>query len=68
MKGNETIKDQMQKLEEVIAWFESDDFVLEDAVAKFKEAERIAEGIRQKLETIKGDITVLSQTFNEDGA
>ena len=68
MKSNETIKDQMRKLEEVIAWFESDDFVLEDAVAKFKEAERIAEGIRQKLETIKGDITVLSQTFNEDGA
>ena len=36
MKNNTTIKEQLQQLDELISWFESDDFTLEEAVEKVK--------------------------------
>ena len=66
MKNNTTIKEQLQQLDELISWFESDDFTLEEAVEKFKAAERLAEDIRQKLSSLKGDITVLGQKFDTE--
>lgn len=45
MKNNTTIKEQLQQLDELISWFESDDFTLEEAVEKFKAAEQLAEDI-----------------------
>lgn len=66
MKNNMTIKEQLQQLDELISWFEGDDFTLEEAVEKFKAAERLAEDIRQKLSSLKGDITVLGQKFDTE--
>ena len=66
MKNNMTIKEQLQQLDELISWFESDDFTLEEAVEKFKAAERLAEDIRQKLSSLKSDITVLGQKFDTE--
>lgn len=66
MKNNTTIKEQLQQLDELISWFESDDFTLEEAVEKFKAAEQLAEDIRQKLSSLKSDITVLGQKFDTE--
>ena len=66
MKNNTTIKEQLQQLDELISWFESDDFTLEEAVEKFQAAEQLAEEIRQKLSSLKGDITVLGQKFDTE--
>jgi exodeoxyribonuclease VII small subunit len=66
MKNNTTIKEQLQQLDELISWFESDDFTLEEAVEKFKAAEQLAEDIRRKLSSLKSDITVLGQKFDTE--
>ncbi len=66
MKNNTTIKEQLQQLDELISWFESDDFTLEEAVEKFKAAEQLAEDIRRKLSLLKSDITVLGQKFDTE--
>ena len=66
MKNNMTIKEQLQQLDELISWFEGDDFTLEEAVEKFKAAEQLAEEIRQKLSSLKSDITVLGQKFDTE--
>ena len=66
MKNNTTIKEQLQQLDELISWFEGDDFTLEEAVEKFKAAEQLAEDIRRKLSSLKGDITVLGQKFDTE--
>lgn len=66
MKNNTTIKEQLQQLDELISWFEGDDFTLEEAVEKFQAAEQLAEEIRQKLSSLKGDITVLGQKFDTE--
>lgn len=63
-----TVKEQMAKLQELISWFESDDFSLEQAQEKFKEAEVLADEIRGRLTQLKSDITVLAQKFDDDAA
>lgn len=68
MSKEKTTKEQLAALEELIAWFESDDFSLEEAQAKFKEAEALAGDIRQKLTELGNDITVLNKKFDDDAA
>lgn len=60
-----TIAEQIAKLDELIAWFESDDFVIEEAIDKFAEAEKLAAKIDEDLSNLKNEITVLKQRFDE---
>jgi exonuclease VII small subunit len=49
-----------------VAWFESDLFVVEQAIEKFKEAEQLADEIEQELNEYKNTITVLKQKFTQE--
>ena len=53
----------MTELGELVAWFESDEFELEQAIAKYKDAETLAGEIERDLSTLKNEITVLKQKF-----
>lgn len=64
-KANETVEQKMQKLRELVAWFESEDFQLEKAAEKFKEASNFAMEIEKDLAELENDITVLKQSFSE---
>lgn len=65
-KSNETVAKKLAKLSELVAWFESDDFVLEEAVERFKDAEKLAGDIEHDLAELKNEITVLKKKFDED--
>lgn len=65
-KQNKTIADKRTELAELLAWFESDDFSIEQAVEKFQAAEKLAEQIESELLEYKNTITVLKQRFDED--
>lgn len=65
-KSNETVAKKLTKLSELVAWFESDDFVLEEAVERFKDAEKLAGDIEHDLAELKNEITVLKKKFDED--
>lgn len=62
---NKTIEAKMEALGAMVAWFQSDEFVLEEAVAKYTEAEKLAEEIETDLTKIKNDIEVVKQRFND---
>lgn len=64
-KNNLTVSDKTAKLNELVAWFESDDFELEQALTKFKEAEKLAAEIEQDLLALKNEITIVRQKFDE---
>ncbi len=64
-KSDQTIQQKTTKLEELVAWFDSDDFVLEQALDKFTEAEKLAAEIEADLMAIKNDITVVKQKFDQ---
>lgn len=65
-KNNETVAKKLVKLSELVAWFESDDFILEEAVQRFKDAEKLADEIENDLAELKNEITVLKKKFDED--
>lgn len=66
-KANKTITQLRAELDELLAWFESDKFVLEEAIGKFEAAEKIARQIETELKQYKNQITVLKKRFDEGG-
>ena len=64
-KNNPSIREKTTKLNELVAWFDGDDFELEQALGKFKEAEKLAVEIEQDLLALKNEITVIRQKFDE---
>lgn len=62
---NTTIREKMLQLDELLVWFDSDEFQLEEALEKFKAAERLAGEIEADLLTLKNDIEVVKKRFDE---
>ena len=65
-KPNKTIQEKTAELSSLVAWFDSDDFTLELALDKFKEAEALAEIIEQDLKSLKNDIQIVKQKFDSE--
>ena len=64
-KTNEkTIEQMMAELNERIAWFQGDDFNLDEAKQRFVEARQLAKDITAALDDMQHDITVLSEDFD----
>lgn len=59
------LNQKIEELDERVAWFYSDDFKLEEAVAKYKEATKLAKGIEEDLEKLKNEIKVLAEDFSK---
>jgi exonuclease VII small subunit len=49
-----------------VAWFDSDDFTLEQALDKFKAAEKLAQDIEKDLTTLRNDIEVVKKSFDSE--
>ena len=62
---NKTIEDKMSELREAAAWFESDDFSLTEAAAKFEAAAKLAKEIEKDLSEMENTVHVLKQSFEE---
>lgn len=64
-KTNEkTIEQMMAELNERIAWFQGDDFSLDEAKQRFIEARQLAKDITAALDNMQHDIEVLSEDFS----
>lgn len=61
-----SISEQLAKLDELLAWFDSDDFEIDAALDVFEEARKLADAIERDLETVKNDITVIGERFDRD--
>ncbi len=55
-----TIEERISELEQLVAWFDSDDFILEKALDKYQQAEKLATEIQR-------DITQLKNTIEQVG-
>ena len=58
---NRSLREQMEQLEEILAWFDSDKFELEAAVERYQQAARVAEQIDQRLTEIKNKVTIITE-------
>ncbi|MBQ3464457.1 exodeoxyribonuclease VII small subunit [Candidatus Saccharibacteria bacterium] len=59
------ISEKISKLDEKIKWFYSDEFSLDEASSRYKEAVKLAEEIEDNLENLKNDIKVLGHDFTK---
>jgi len=65
VKGK-TVQDKLSELSELVAWFQSQAFKLEDAFDKFKQSEALAEEIEKDLTKLKNDIQVVKKKFDTE--
>jgi exonuclease VII small subunit len=64
MKKNEmTIKEKIEQLDQLVAWFESDNFDVEEASSRLKEAAVLAEAIKTQLESVANDVQEVKESF-----
>lgn len=61
-----SLADQLARLDEIVTWFEQDDFDIEEAIAKFEEGSALADEIKVKLTTLENKITVLKEKFDNE--
>ena len=66
-KNNQpTISQKISQLEQLVAWFDSEDFVLEKALEQYRSAEKLADEITEELNSLQNEVTVLKKRFDED--
>lgn len=63
---NKSIQEKVTELNKLVDWFNSDEFVIEAALDKFKEAEKMASDIENDLMSLKNEIQVVKQKFDAD--
>jgi hypothetical protein len=61
-----SIQERLVRLDELLAWFDGDDFDLEIALDKFAEAKKLADAITRDLAAVKNTITVVSEQFSKE--
>lgn len=64
-KSKLSIAEKTAKLNELVAWFDSEEFELEDALGKFSEAEKLADDIDKDLSELKNTIDIVKTKFSE---
>lgn len=65
MSEQSNLNQKIAELDKKVEWFHSDDFKLEEAVAKYKEATKLAKEIEKDLNELKNEIEVLAQDFTK---
>jgi exodeoxyribonuclease VII small subunit len=63
-QSNKTVQEKLSELSELVTWFQSPGFKLEDALDKFKQSEALAEEIEKDLTKLKNDIKVVKKKFD----
>lgn len=64
-ESDKTIQEKTAELNDLVSWFDSDEFTLEMALDKFKQAEALAGEIEKDLGAFQNDIQVVKQKFDE---
>ncbi len=60
-----SLNQKIEKLDAEVEWFYSDDFKLEEATEKYKEAVKLAKEIEKDLNNLKNEIEVLEEDFSK---
>lgn len=60
-----SIEQEMSELNQLVAWFEGDEFTLEEATVQYQKAEALAARIETRLTEAKNDVTLLKKKFDQ---
>ena len=64
-QNNLSISEKISQLDKLVAWFDSEDFSIEEAIERYQQAENLANEIEKDLEAVKENIKVVKKRFDE---
>jgi len=62
---SKSIQDKLSDLNQLVAWFDSEEFELEAALDKFKNAEKLAKDIEEDIDKLRNEVVVIKQRFDQ---
>ena len=65
MTEKSNLNQKIEKLDAEVEWFYSDDFKLEEAVKRYREAIEMAREIENDLDNLKNEIEILAEDFSK---
>ena len=65
MTENKSITQRIDELTKSTDWFYSDDFTLDEAVKKYKEAIELAKELQESLTDLQNEVEVLTEDFQK---
>ncbi len=65
MVEKKSLHQKIEELDKEVEWFYSDDFKLEQATKRYKDATVLAKEIEKDLNDLKNEIEVLSEDFSK---
>lgn len=65
VKNDKSIKQLMAELDEIMSWFGSGELDIDEAVAKFDQASKLASEIKRKLAEVENKITEIELRLSE---
>ncbi|MBQ8156739.1 exodeoxyribonuclease VII small subunit [Candidatus Saccharibacteria bacterium] len=65
MTENKSITQKIDELTKSTDWFYSDDFTLDEAVKKYKEAIALAKELQKDLSDLQNEVEVLAEDFQK---
>ena len=63
--GKKKLNQKITELNDAVAWFQSEEFEIEQAIEKYKMALKLANEIEDDLSGIKNEIEVLTKDFTK---
>ncbi len=63
---NKSIQEKTEQLTKLVEWFDSDDFSIEEALDKYKIAEKLANEIESDLLLLKNEIQIIKKNFDSE--
>jgi exodeoxyribonuclease VII small subunit len=60
-----SIEQQLAQLDQMVAWFESEEFTLEEAMQQYEKAEALATLVEARLGELKNEVLVLKKKFDQ---
>ncbi len=63
---NKTISEKTDELTKLVSWFDGENFALEEALTKYKEAEKLASEIEEDLNSLKNEIEIVKKKFDTE--
>jgi len=66
MSEKKTLANKIEELDKCTDWFYSDEFNLDDAIKKYKEAIEIAKELQKDLSDLQNEIRILDEDFSKE--
>jgi len=63
--SQQKINDKLAKIDELIAWFNNDDFDIDEALEKFEELSKLSDEVQKDLDEVDNKINILKQKFSD---